>query len=113
MSPERSIKFWRGRPFLRLHGFNIQVTGMLFSGAIVMESFMTVADTFTSYSLSSAFTDLLSVEFRFMSVDGNDGFTLDNIDTSTTSVSTLNMLLIFSLTIAGLCFFRKRPQKNN
>ena len=63
---------------LGVGGRTIQVTGSLQGGGTVIETFTTVADTFTTYT-TNAMTDLMSVEFRGFG-PGDDGIAFDNIN---------------------------------
>jgi hypothetical protein len=87
-------------------GRTIQVTGSLFGGGSVVESFFTVADVFTPYALSGAFADLVSVEFRGFGA-GDDILALDNINTDA-AVPEPTVLALLGLGLSGLVFDRRR-----
>lgn len=60
-------------------GRTIEVTGTLAGGATVTDTFSTVASTFTTFSLSSSFTNLVSADFRGYG-PGDDMIAFDNIN---------------------------------
>jgi hypothetical protein len=88
-------------------GRTIQVTGSLSGGGTVVQSFFTVADLFTSYSLSGAFVDLVSVEFRGFG-PGDDMMALDNINTEASAVPEPTTMALLGAGLAALGHRRRR-----
>ena len=60
-------------------GRTIEITGTLFGGGTITDTFTTVANTFTPYSLSDGFVDLVSVNFRGFG-QGDSMISFDNIE---------------------------------
>lgn len=85
-------------------GRTIEVIGTLVGGGTVTDVFTTVADAFTTYSLSSAFSNLASVEFHGFG-PGDDMIAFDNIHV--TEVPEPAGIALLALSLAGIGIWRK------